>query len=157
MQLCLRVLRGVFGAAWLSPEEAWEGKSLCLFSYFWNGLFTGARVKECLVGLTWDLLEMLAYPIIQYTIYLSDYTSSSFWKWSWKNSSLTCSFAWCGCRRRWAVSPTWPCLPSCILCLGSWGEVRAWLPIRDTCHVTWVTWVEDFYGKLSPIMWIMGT
>ena len=32
-------------------------------------MFTGAidRVKECLVGLTWDLLEMLAYPIIQYT------------------------------------------------------------------------------------------
>ena len=88
MQLCLRVLRGVFGAAWLSPEEAAD-KALCLFSYFWNGLFTGAvaRVKECLVGLTWDLLEMLAYPIIrlynmyvQYTntIYLSDYTSSSF-------------------------------------------------------------------------------
>ena len=79
MQLCLRVLRGVFGAAWLSPEKAAD-KSLCLFSYFWNGMFTGAvaRVKECLVGLTWDLLEMLAYPIIQYTIYLSDYTSSSF-------------------------------------------------------------------------------
>ena len=36
------------------------------FSYFWSGLFTGAvaRVKECLVGLTWDLLEMLAYPIM---------------------------------------------------------------------------------------------
>ena len=64
MQLCLRVLRG---AAWLSPEEEAADKYLCLFSYFWNGLFTGvvARVKECLVGLTWDLLEMLAYPIIQ--------------------------------------------------------------------------------------------
>ena len=60
-----------------------------IFVFLERPVFTGAiaRVKECLVGLTWDLLEMLAYPIIrlynmyvQYTntIYLSDYTSSSF-------------------------------------------------------------------------------